>query len=297
MSRKRILIIHNPTSGRRNANFMSKVAVALTDLGARVDIMVTEHSGHGTEISARVEPDSQDAIVAAGGDGTINEVLNGLSTQVNAPPMGIIPLGTANVLALELGIAGKPIAIARILYEGPIKNIYPGIIKREGQPDRLFAMMAGIGLDARIVAGVSSTLKKFIGKGAYIVEAAWQWLREKLPDYDLEIDKSHYKAGSVIITNGRLYAGHFEIAPNADLGTCGLKFLLLNGSRLQLLGNAIALAGNFLARKKDVRILGGTKIMLAGPSGEPLQADGDLVAQLPVTIEASIKPVKIISYN
>ena len=180
--------------------------------------------------------------------------------------MGIIPLGTANVLALELGIAGKPIAIARILYDGPVRNIYPGIIKREGQPDHLFAMLAGTGLDARIVAGVSSTLKKFIGKWAYILEAAWQWLRKRLPDYDLEIDKAPYKAGSVIITNGRLYAGRFEVAPDADLGTYGLKFLLLKGSRLQLLGNAIALAGNFLARKKGVRMLGGTEIVLAGPT-------------------------------
>ena len=297
MSRKRILIIHNPTSGRRRADFMSKVAVALTDLGARVDIVVTDHPGHGTELAARVEPDSQDAIVAAGGDGTINEVLNGLYAQVNAPPMGIIPLGTANVLALELGIAGKPATIARILYDGPIRKIYPGIIKRKGQPDRLFAMMAGVGLDACIVAGVSSTLKRFIGKGAYIIEAAWQWLWRRLPDYDLEIDKAPYKAGSVIITNGKLYAGRFEIAPNADLGTYGFKVLLLKGSRGQLLGNAVALAGNFLARKKGVRMLDSTKIVLAGPSGEPLQADGDLVAQLPVTIEASIKPVKVISYN
>jgi YegS/Rv2252/BmrU family lipid kinase len=297
MSRKRILIIHNPTSGRGRADFMSKVAVALTDLGARVDIVVTDHPGHGTELAARVEPDSQDAIVAAGGDGTINEVLNGLYAQVNAPPMGIIPLGTANVLALELGIAGKPAVIARILYDGPIRNIYPGIIKRKGQPDRLFAMMAGVGLDARIVAGVSSTLKRFIGKGAYIIEAAWQWLRRRLPDYDLEIDKAPYKAGSVIITNGRLYAGHFEIAPDADLGASGFKILLLKGSRGQLLGNGIAMAGNFLARKKGVRMLSSTKIVLAGPSGEPLQADGDLVTQLPVTIEASKKSVKVISYS
>jgi diacylglycerol kinase (ATP) len=297
MSRKRILIIHNPTSGRGRADFMSKVAVALTDLGARVDIVVTDHPGHGTELAARVEPDSQDAIVAAGGDGTINEVLNGLYAQVDAPPMGIIPLGTANVLALELGIAGKPAVIARILYDGPIRNIYPGIIKRKGQPDRLFAMMAGVGLDARVVAGVSSTLKRLIGKGAYIIEAAWQWLRRRLPDYDLEIDKAPYKAGSVIITNGRLYAGHFEIAPDADLGTYGFKILLLKGSRGQLLGNAVAMAGDFLARKKGVRMLDSTKIVLAGPSGEPLQADGDLVTQLPVTIEASKKSIKVISYS
>ena len=295
MSRKRILIIHNPTSGRRHADFMSKVAIALTGFGARVDTLVTDHPGHGTELAAGIEPDSQDAIVAAGGDGTINEVLNGLSAQVNAPPLGIIPLGTANVLALELGITGHPDTIARILYDGSIQNIYPGIIKCEGQSDRLFAMMAGVGLDARVVAGVSSNLKLFIGKGAYIFESTRQWLWGKLPHYDLDIDTASYKAESVIITNGKLYAGRFEIAPDADLGTCGFKVLLLKGSRGQLLGNAVAMAGNFLAQRKGVRMLGSTKIVLAGPSGEPLQADGDLVAQLPVTIEASTKPVKVIS--
>ena len=297
MSRKRILIIHNATSGRRRADFMRKVALALTDLGAQLDIVETDHPGHGSELAAKVEPDSQDGIVAAGGDGTINEVMNGLSVHVDAPPMGIIPLGTANVLALELGIAGKPAAIARILYEGPIRNIYPGIIKSKEQPDRLFAMMAGVGLDARVVAGVSSTLKRFIGKGAYIIEAARQWLKSRLPYYDLEINKAPYKAGSVIITNGKLYGGRFEIAPNADLRTYGFQVLLLKGSRGELLGNAVALAMNFLARQKGVRKLSGTKIVLSGPSGEPLQADGDLVAHLPVTIEASIRPIKVISCN
>lgn len=295
MSRKRILIIHNPTSGRRRADFMSKVAVALTDLGARVDIMVTTHPGHGTELAAAVEPNSQDAVVAAGGDGTINEVMNGLAALPGAPPMGIIPLGTANVLALELSLTGKPAAIARMLFDGPTRNIYPGIIKRQGQPDRLFAMMAGIGLDARIVAGVSSSLKRFMGKGAYAIETARQWLKGGLPEYDMEIDGAPYKAGSAIITNSRLYAGHFEIAPDAHMGTCGFKVLLLQGNRRQLLGNALAMASNCLARKKGVRTVDATKIVLAGPSGEPLQADGDLIAPLPVTIKASPKPVKVIA--
>jgi len=274
---------------------MSKVAVALTDLGVRVDIMVTAHAGHGTELAAAVAPNSQDAVVAAGGDGTINEVLNGLATLADAPPMGIIPLGTANVLALELGLMGKPAAIARILFNGPTRTIYPGIIKRQGKPDRLFAMMAGIGLDARIVAGVSSSLKRFIGKGAYAIETGRQWLKGNLPDYDMEIDGAPYKAGSAIITNGKLYAGRFEIAPDADMGTCGFKVLLLKGSRGQLLGNAVAMAMNRLADKKDVRMVNATKIVLAGPSGEPLQADGDFIAALPVTIQASVKPVKVIA--
>ncbi len=295
MSRKRALIIHNPTSGRRRTEFMTSVVTELSSLGVRVDIQITQHAGHATQLAAEVELDTQDCVIAAGGDGTVNEVLNGLADLNEAPPLGVIPLGTANVLAHETNMPKKPAEIARVLFDGRARPLYPGILKGEGQDVRLFALMAGIGLDARIVAGVNPGLKRLMGKGAYGFETARQWLKGGLPDYDIEIDGNSYKAASIIITNGRLYAGRFVIAPEADIGVRGFKILLLQGDRASMLGNAVAMTTGGLSRKTGVRIIDGQKITISDPAGEPVQADGDLLGNVPVTIEAAAKPVKIIA--
>jgi YegS/Rv2252/BmrU family lipid kinase len=295
MSRKRILIIHNPTSGRRSADAMASVATQLVALGARVDIRVTQSPGHATELAAEVAPDSQDCIVAAGGDGTVNEVLNGLVQLSAAPPLGIIPLGTANVLACELGVPKKPAAIARILVEGEAQALYPGVLKGQNQPARLFAQMAGIGMDARIVAAVSGPLKRLLGKGAYGFEAARQWLKGGLPNYPIDIDGVSYQAASIIIANGRFYGGRFMVAPDAQIDAPGFDILLLQGSRVDMLGNTAAMITGTLSRKAGVRVIKGQKVTVSGPAGEPVQADGDLMGHLPVSIEAADKPVMVIA--
>ncbi len=297
MSRKRILIIDNPTSGRRSATVLGQVVEELVGLGVRVDIRVTEGPGHATELAAAVPQDSQDCIVAAGGDGTVNEVINGLARLSEALPLGIIPLGTANVLAHELALPKMPATIAKVLFEGPLRTLYPGIIESEGQPPRLFAQMAGVGIDARIVAGVNGRLKRLFGKGAYGIEAARQWLKGDLPVYQIDIDGSPYQAASMIIANGKLYGGRFLVAPDADISTPGFQVLLLPGGRVDMLTNTAALVSNRLSRSGGVRLLEGRKITISGPAGEPIQADGDLLGQLPLRIEASTQPLMVIAAN
>ena len=295
MSRKRILIIHNPTSGGRSAVVMGAVVTHLTVLGARIDIRVTQSAGHATELAAEVPENSQDCIVAAGGDGTVNEVINGLAHLDAPPPLGILPLGTANVLAHELGLPKTAAALAEILFNGKTRVLYPGSIHCEGQPERLFAQMAGVGMDARIVEGVSGPLKRFIGKGAYAYEAARQWLKGGLPAYQIDIDGVAQQACSLIIANGRLYGGRFVAAPDADLSQRGFDILLLKGGRIDMLANTLALTFNRLSRKNSVRVIKGQKITISGPVGEPVQADGDLMGRLPVTIEATAKPLIVIA--
>jgi len=302
MSRKRIFIIHNPTSGRRSADLMGSVVRELVSLGARVDIRVTEGPGHATELASKVTEDSQDCIVAAGGDGTVNEVLNGLvllnpAPPLPAPPLGIIALGTANVLAIELGLPKSAAAIARILFEGPSRPLYPGLISCDTQPPRLFAQMAGVGLDARIVAGVSGALKRALGKGAYAIETLYQWLRGGLPSYQIDIDGVTYQAASMVVANGRHYGGRFVASPDADIGASGFEILLLGGSRLNMLSNTAALMTTGLSGARGVRVHKGMKINISGPSGEPVQADGDLMGRLPVIIEASSQPIMVIAGN
>ena len=295
MSRKRILFIHNPTSGRRGADLMDAVVTRLIALGAHVDIRVTKHAMHATELVAAVAANSQDCIAAAGGDGTVNEVINGLALLDVPPPLGILPLGTANVLAHELGLPKFAAALADILFDGKSQPLYPGRIKCEGQPERLFAQMAGAGMDARIVAGVSGPLKRLLGKGAYVLETAHQWFKGGLPVYQIDIDGAPHQARSIIIANGRLYGGRFVAAPNADLSIRGFEILLMKGGRHDMLANTLALTCNRLSSRSSVQVIKGQSIRISSPLGEPLQGDGDLIGRLPVTIEAAQTPLAVIT--
>ena len=126
----------------------------------------------------KIDPDQFDVVAIAGGDGTINEVLNGI--DVNAPPVAIIPIGTANVLAAEIGLETKPKVIADTITSGCPQPINLGIAN--GQR---FAVMASMGFDAEVVSNVNLSLKRYFGKGAYALEALRQLLTYSAPDFKL----------------------------------------------------------------------------------------------------------------
>src|SRR5258706_13445219 len=113
---RRLLLVFNPAAGRKRRPRYEAVLAALRAEGCAVTTVETEAPGHAERIARDISPHSFDAIVAAGGDGTINEIVNGLGDKPVA--LGLIPLGTANVLADELRIPRQPAAIARVLAHG-----------------------------------------------------------------------------------------------------------------------------------------------------------------------------------
>jgi diacylglycerol kinase (ATP) len=279
-ARPRLTVIFNPTAGRRRRRRLDAALAQLSATGAALSVRPTTAPGDAERLAAAtVAADNADALVAAGGDGTINEVINGMA---GSPlPLGLLPLGTANVLAWELGIGDDLGAAARVIAGRAVRRIHLGRCN-----GRYFAMMVGVGLDAHVVAGIRPRLKRALGKGAYVLEGLNQIARLKATRYRVTVDGAGFDAGAAIIANGRFYAGRYVVAEAADLGAPVLQACVFaRGGRLPALHCSLAMLAHRLHRVRDLTVTPGTRIAIDGPPGDPVQGDGDIVARLPATIE------------
>jgi diacylglycerol kinase (ATP) len=285
---RRIYVIYNPTAGWRRRRRFERVLARLGHLGCAVTLFETGARGDAEASARGLDPARFDAVVAAGGDGTINEVMNGLDGS--SLPLGIVPLGTANVLAGELGLPIEPDAVAdRIAFGRPVP-VFAGCAN-----GRRFAMMAGIGFDARVVAGIAPGLKRALGKGAYVASALGALARHAACAYAVEIDGTRYEAAAVVIAKGHFYGGRFVVASRARLDEPVLQAALFEGcGRGDVLRYAAALARNRIEALRDVRVVPAREVMVAGPAGEAVQLDGDLAAQLPLVVTVAARPVGLL---
>jgi YegS/Rv2252/BmrU family lipid kinase len=284
---RRLLVIHNPTAGQRRAAFLAATLGQLSAAGCTVEVVATSGPGDATARAraARERRGVIDAVVAAGGDGTINEVANGLLG--GELPLAILPLGTANVLAAEIGLAVRPDRVADAIARGRPRPVRVARL-RSPSGERHLLLMAGAGFDAHVVRGVDPRLKRLAGKFAYVIEAARQMGTFGFPAYRVTVDGVAFEAASVIVSKGRLYGGPHVLAPHARLDAPSLEVCLFGGRRrLDVLRYGAALGLGRLDRLADVRIITGRRIEIDGPLGDPVQGDGDLVATLPVRIDVA----------
>jgi diacylglycerol kinase (ATP) len=282
---RRLLVIHNPVAGGRRARRLRAVVERL-ETQHRVQVLVRSTSGRGdAEAFARdVVPGTIDAVVAAGGDGTINEVINGLATHAaagRAVPLGIVPMGTANVLAGELGLPTDPDGVARVLAGERTALIHPAVAN-----GRVFSMMAGVGLDARVVECVDTRLKRRIGKGAYVVETLKQLATRPDVRYRVSLDGGPaQEVTAVIAAKGHFYGGRFVCAPDARLIEPELQVCLFpRGGRWNALRYVWGVTAGRLRHFPDYRVIPAQRLRIEGPVGDAVQGDGDVAARLPVDI-------------
>ena len=276
---RRLLIIFNPAAGWRRRRRHAPGLAQLRQHGCAVVQRETEAPGDAERFAAEVDPGAFDLVVAAGGDGTVNETINGLARS--GLPLALIPLGTANVLAAEIGLGTDPAAVARCVALGQPRPIALGAAN-----GRRFILMAGAGFDAHVVADVSVPMKRWLGKGAYILSTLRQLLVFEFPSYDVLTDNKVQRAASVIVTNARYYGGRFVCAPEASLESDTLQVCLFErGGRLATLGYALALFSGRLPRLSSYRLIEAHRIEVRGRPGEPVQVDGDGIGQLNVAIE------------
>ena len=285
---RRLLVIHNPTAGgwRRKPRFARALA-ELARHGCRVEVRRTEARGDAERMARAARADEFDLVVAAGGDGTINEVVNGLIHS--GLPLGVIPLGTANVFASEIGLPSDIQAAASFTARAPIVSVYVGRAN-----DRCFSLMAGVGFDALVVAGVDGRLKRLCGKCAYVAESFFRMAAWRARPYAVTVDGKRHEAASVIIAKGRYYAGRYVVAPSACLSSPSFQVVLFRkGGRLAVLRYGLALLLNLIPRLPDVDIVEGRSIEIEGPPGEPVQGDGDILASLPLRVSIADRLLRV----
>jgi YegS/Rv2252/BmrU family lipid kinase len=287
---RRALVIFNPVAGMRRRVKLNRILALLEGKGCAVTLRETAAKGDAEAIAREADPSAFDVVVAAGGDGTINEIINGLGLAHSHLPLALIPLGTANVLAAELGLELSPGAIAETVARGAPARIYLG-----NASGRRFAMMIGVGIDARVVEGLDPRLKRVAGKLAYVWSALDAIARYRPARYQVEIDGERYAAAAAVIAKGRFYAGRFVLAPRANLGHASLQIVLLErAGRWNLLRYGVALARGRLDRLSDVRVIEAHRASVFGPEGEAVQADGDLAGTLPLIVTVSDRPLAIL---
>lgn len=286
----RLQVIYNPIAGQRHGARLRKTFQALAGSGASISVIETTGPGDAERAAAAVRRAETDMLIVAGGDGTINEVVNGLmAAPGQIPPMAIIPLGTANVLAQEIGLKLSSRKIAAAILGGHRISVYPGRVN-----GRHFLMMGGVGFDAEVVAHVDPALKRRTGRFAYLVEVLHQSWRHRFETCSGDIDGVPFKTRWVVVCNGRHYGGPFVAAPSARLTEPGFSVCLLDGARFDIPRYGAALALGRLWRQHDVRILPAHRVRIDGPVGHKVQGDGDIIGCLPVEIVAADSSIELV---
>ena len=259
----------------------------------KLEVAETQYAGHATLLAREAAADGAFMVVAAGGDGTIAEVANGLIGSPTA--LGVIPLGTANVLAKEYGLSTAPRAIANALAYKRCKRLWPGVAQLRGQ-SHAFVQMLGLGFDGAVVKGVQPLLKRAIGKGAYVWQSLWESVAYDFPPVRLCVDGVTHQAASVVVSKGRLYGGPYMLAPDAHPEAPGFQVVLFEkpGTLPALLSGA-ALPLGLLPRCPGVRVIAGSHVEFTSAGGAILtQADGDALAFTPCGVVSAEAPISLV---
>jgi diacylglycerol kinase (ATP) len=286
--RRRFLMVHNARAGLARHAFLETVLARLAAAGADVLLVELDRTDEvQRSITDAIEAGGFDAVVAAGGDGTIRRLLPLLGgTSV---PLGIVPLGTGNVLAHELGLPRRAGAVARTLLDGPVREVAGATAN--GAP---FLLMCGVGLDGRIIASLDQGLKSRIGKLAY----AWPVLSALSAPVDaleVEVDGREHFAAWAIVTNATHYGGRFVLTRRTHVCASGLQLVLFKGERRldlarRLSGLALGRTEVLAARGGDVVSLPCRRVTIRAQRPAAVQLDGDPAESAPIVTVADTGP-------
>jgi len=281
------LIILNPEAGRSSVRSVDRVVAALRRRGVSVEVRRTGPvPGDAERLAREAEPDF-DAVVAAGGDGTLQEVVNGVG---DTRTVGLLPCGTANVLARDIGLPRRPEALAELIVGGPARPVWPG---RVG--GRLFLTAASSGFDAETVAALDPRLKHRFGRLAFAWAVLTCLLRYRPRRLTVRADGVDYSAAGVIAARSRFYAGPFVIAPGASLSEPVLDLVLLQRSgRIAVIRYLAALLAGRIPRGRGILRVRCRDAIVCGDEPVPVQADGELVGDLPVSLGIAQRPLRFI---
>lgn len=286
-SARRAAIIYNPVARglSRHMPMLQRATALLAKQGIEAKLVGTTAPGSAGAQTRREIEAGCDLIVAAGGDGTINEVIEGMLHT--AVPLAILPGGTANVLAREMRMPihiGK--AASQISALEPCR-IAVGSLRLSDSPARCFVCMTGAGLDAEIVYRLNLDLKALAGKLAYYVSGFAQVLRP-VREFQVTVDGGKYEASFALVSRVRNYGGDLEIARGASLLRGDFEIVLFRGTvSARYLGYLAGVATRQAHRMKGCTVLRGRSVtcLPANSDGIYVQVDGELAGKLPATIE------------
>jgi diacylglycerol kinase (ATP) len=286
MSRRKAILIANPKAGGgliARDQAISVFKKTLTAHAFDVEVAFTTEPASAADIATSAIRDGATDIIIHGGDGTVNEVLQGI---VGHPVrVAIWPGGTANVLAKELGMPAPPDQCADIISEGCTRLIYIARAFSESTGQSRYFLLMAIGLDASVVYSVQPGLKRLFGKAAFWYSGVGQFFKWRPQPFEVEIGSRVYPATFAAIGNCQRYGGNLAITPRARLDEPDFEICLVNStSRFRYLKFLFSALGEGLnSDEEDVKFIRTARARATG--NVSVQLDGELVGKLPITFE------------
>ncbi|MBI3742139.1 MAG: diacylglycerol kinase family lipid kinase [Chloroflexi bacterium] len=291
-------LIYNPAAGARTTR--DQVARAAEEFRARgwnVAISETAHSGDGFRIARQAIVDQLDALIAVGGDGTLNETANALVDSQTA--LGVLPRGTGNVWAREMGMPLDDLAAgARLIADAEIKTIDVGEVRGTNFSPRIFVLWCGIGFDAAVTRDIETNreMKRRLGPLSFIISGmrlAWQYRGKRVRIFADQF-KIRRRVILALAMNVQLYGAFFRLAPNARAQDEKLDLLLFKGAGL---GETIWHAGRvFLgSHLRDPQVEMHSIATLNIPTEKlPVQVDGEPIGFTPIEIRVRPRALRVL---
>lgn len=320
MNSENIIIIGNPIAGGGAEKKIRKASDVFKDKGFCVELIFTEKKGDAESFAKEIAGKPSTLVVAAGGDGTYNEVANGLIKSNT--PMAILPVGTTSVLARELKMPSQISRAIDFIINGKEQIVHSGMITLTTNScsyKRYFLLMAGIGFDGEAVFGVNESIKKHTGKGGYILSGLSVLLKYNpqpitIIAYDAEIikkggtenihqedDRIAHNAVSLtgyaaVIGKAACYGGDFKITPHARLTEPAFYiFVAHSKSRASIVNYFAGIAVKTHLKYNDISYLKAAKVDVWGSS--KVQIDGDYAGTTPARIEVVPDALRLIVNN
>ncbi len=299
---RRVALIYNPASGQYSARrkaAIEQVLAVLREAGAEADAFVTETPGSATTHAQGAVRAGFDTILACGGDGTVHEVLQGIvGTEV---ALGVVPLGTANALAANLGLVGSPAKAARRLLAAERVRIPVGRIHFQNggaAPDsRYFVVAAGVGADALLMARLDPVLKRRLGYVLYLVEAFRIWATDPFPYFEAVFLKNGNggarvaQVSQLLAVRVRSFGGALrKFAPGATLLGRDLRLVAFGTrSRLRYLRFLLAVLAGRHTFGREIELVETETVECRTVNGSTdvlyVEADGEVLGHLPARME------------
>jgi diacylglycerol kinase (ATP) len=293
--RSSIILISNPAAHGATFRKFECASAFLEEKGFDVKLLLTEKSGDATHLAQEAVREKPYAIVAAGGDGTINEIINGMVKS--DVPLALLPLGTTNVLAKELGIPEEMTAALSTAISKAPRMVNLGRIELNPDTDsayvRYFCLMAGIGFDGKTVHDVNPAIKRKSGKAAYVLSGLKNLLHYAPNQLFYNIDGQELTGFASITGKSSRYGGNFKITPDADLSDPALYTCIFQGNRRSdLIRYVYRTITGSLSKEKDIICLKSTSVEVHGTAH--IQLDGDYIGLTPAKITVEKDALKII---
>lgn len=288
-----VVIISNLVAYRASSRKVAMASYYLQSKGYEVEVLFTDKKGDAEKLSKEAIKKSPSLIIAAGGDGTFNEVINGIAGS--EIPMAILPLGITNVLAKELGIPETVKKSMEIAVNGIPRIVSLGkITLQEDAPKaRYFCMMAGMGFDGMTVFELNKTLKKISGKGSHFYSGLKVLSHFHPNELTFTIGEKSYSGYSAVIGNGAKYGGHVKVTPDAKLTDPNLYVCIFKGKkRLDICRYILGVLTKRHLRFKDVEYLMAERVQIDGSAH--IQIDGDYLGMTPAIVEMAPFTVRLV---